>query len=274
MEFEFGHTTQSDQFFRDHARYLPVFEHLPNISNTVFGRSYAPKSRVEDIGFNLGHTCREDYLEIVFLSVHGHLNAATKLLRTLYERALSLAYMISEPPKAERFVRYAAIQEHRMMEAALRLVPEDTFNQAMAPKTSAAKIRELYQSIKPEFETTLCKKCGTKRTQASWDIDVSSMAQKVGEPFSRLFLLGYTIPTLSIHATLASTFDGTEEGDPSRKNHVTLIVATDIFVQVLRSQNTLFSLGIDAELESCMEEFRGVWPDLDSNVERKTHHER
>jgi hypothetical protein len=168
-------------------------------------------------------------------------------------------------------VQYAAIQEHRMMEAALRVVSEDAFNAAMAPH-SAEKIRYFYAKFKPDFQTTTCKKCGTTRTQASWDIDVASMARKVGEPYAGLFLLGYTIPTVEIHATLGSTFDSDTDTDAVSqhdrnddvKNHLPLIVGTELFLQVLWSQNTLFSLGVDAELDSCIAEFRAVWPDLDS----------
>jgi len=260
MEFDFGRSAQSDRFFETHPNYLPFFTQLVTISNLIFDRVHVPASRLQDVGFDLGRTCREDYLDVVFLSVHGRVNAATKLLRGLYERALAIDHMINEPARAERFVRYAAIQEHRNMKAALRLVPEEMFDQAMAPKTSAAQIREYYALFKGEFESTVCKKCCKKQTQRSWDIDVTAMAQKVGEPYSTLFLLGYTIPTTNIHATLASAFDGTERGEPSEHDNITLIVATEIFLQVLRSQNALFSLGLDAKLESCAQKFCDIWP--------------
>lgn len=102
--------------------------------------------------------------------------------------------------------------------------------------------------------------------QTSWDIDVASMAQQVGVPFDRgVFLLAYTVPTLNIHATLASTYDGARaESELSKDGDVTLILATEMFLQVLRSQNTLFSLGLDAEFDSFTEKFRSVWPNLDS----------
>jgi hypothetical protein len=266
MDFDFGQTPASKKFFDSHPAYFEAFAHLIKISNATFGRNYRPKNRLEDIGFGLGHTCREDYLDIAFLFINGHLNAASKLLRGLYERALSLAYMIQNPEKAERFVRFAAIQEHRAMQAALRVVSEEEFDRVMASKMSAAQMRELYRQIKPEFEITDCAKCKTKRVQTSWDIDVASMAQKAGAPFDRgVFLLGYTVPTLNIHATLASTYDGTRtESELSKDGDVTLILATEIFLQVLRSQNILFSLGLDAEFNSFTENFRRVWPDLDS----------
>ena len=65
---------------------------------------------MQDIGFNLGETCRRDFLEIGFLAVNGYGIAAQKLLRGLYERAVTLEYIRQNPEKAERFVRFGAIQ--------------------------------------------------------------------------------------------------------------------------------------------------------------------
>jgi hypothetical protein len=70
-----------------------------------------PKNRTEDICFGLGHTCREDFLEILFLAANGYSNGALKLLRGLYERALTMSYIIKSPAKADRFMSFVAIQE-------------------------------------------------------------------------------------------------------------------------------------------------------------------
>jgi hypothetical protein len=69
--------------------------------------------------FSLGQTCREDYLEVAFIAVHGFNVATTKLLRGLYERAVTHAYIIKDPEKVMRFIRFGAIQEYRVMKGAL-----------------------------------------------------------------------------------------------------------------------------------------------------------
>ena len=48
--------------------------------------------------------------------------SAPKILRGLYERAVSLEYIRQNPAKAERFVRFAAVQEHRNAKTAVELV--------------------------------------------------------------------------------------------------------------------------------------------------------
>src|SRR5262249_12267976 len=128
------------------------------------GREYEPKNRLRHIAFNLGETCRTDFLEIVFFAVHGWGFGATKLLRGLYERAVALAYMIKYPEKAERFFRYAAIQEYKVMRAALDLATEEEFDRAMSGTTSVAQITEFRGKYKEEFQVPVCKKCFEKGT--------------------------------------------------------------------------------------------------------------
>ena len=132
MDFEFGETAEGKAFFTRSPKFADVFLALGDIGNKCFGREINPKNRLEDICFGLGHTCRDDYLEVVFLAVNGYGVGASKILRGLYERAVALAYIISDPAKAERMVRFAAIQEHRAMEAALKVVTEGEFDGRMA----------------------------------------------------------------------------------------------------------------------------------------------
>ena len=81
-------------FFDRNPKFRPAFERLMALANRCFGRAIHPKDRAEDVCFDLGHTCRADYLEILFLAVNGFGIAASKLLRGLYERAVALAYIV------------------------------------------------------------------------------------------------------------------------------------------------------------------------------------
>ncbi len=254
MDFEFGETSQSRAFFGRNPKFLPAFEQLMTTSNKCFGRQIIPRNRLEDVVFWLGHRCRQDFLEVAFLAVNGYGTAASKTLRGLYERAVVLAYMIDDPSKAERFVRFAAIQEHRALEAALKVVTEEEFDRAMERTSSTSQIREFYKKVKPEFQTTLCKKCGTSRTQNTWDLDVASMAHKVGDPFDKCYLIAYTIPNFDIHATLASAFGGPdktiEREGGTRDAEVFLFTATHLLILTMRSQDELFSLNLALEIDT------------------------
>ena len=144
-----------------------------------------------------------DFVEVVFLAINGYGSGATKILRSLYERAVTIQYLINNPEKIDRFLQFAAIQEKRAMEAALKQIPEAQIDASLGPGNTVAEIRKRYEQYKGTFKATACSVCGVK-TPPSWDVDLVSMVQRVGEPYKAVFLLAYTNATFKIHATLAS----------------------------------------------------------------------
>lgn len=267
MEFHFGATPETDAFFERNPRFAPAFERLMTLANKTFGRGQTFKNRIEDIGFNLGETCRMDFLEIVFLAAHGFGIGASKLLRGLYERAVALAYMIKHPEKAERFVRYGAIQEYKTMVAALELVSEKEFDEAMAPKTTATEIRKYREMVKPEFQVELCKECHHTGTAFSWDEKgVLAQVQDVGDPYGKFYLGSYAMPLMHTHASLTSALQESDKR-PERERieqrrheaEFALLNAWAVLLMVLNSQDALFKLGLEGEIEACEKEWREVW---------------
>jgi hypothetical protein len=265
MIFEFGETAESKDFFDRNPTFFGNFEELTKLSNKCFGREMIPDNLLEDVVFSVGHTCRDDFVELLFLAVNGYGSAASKIFRGLYERTVTLAYLAENPGKVERFVRFAAVQEHRALEAALKTVTEQEFDQVVQPPNLAAQIRERYKQVKPEFQATLCKKCGTTRTQSSWDVDFGTMVQRVGDPYRYFYLGAYAVPTLQIHATWASAFNGRDLEQKAsiedRHREADLVVhgATRIFTLVVGLQNRVFALGLDAEIEAYEKVFMEAW---------------
>ena len=228
---------------------------IPTItSNKCFGREPRPKNHLENICFWLGHTCRQDFLEVVFLAINGYGAGTTKILRSLYERAVTIDYLIQNPDKVARFLQFAAVQENRAMEAALRQIQQDQIDAQMGPENTVAEIRKRYEQYRGNFKATACAVCGLK-TPPSWDIDLASMIQRVGEPYKRLFVLAYTNPNFQIHATLASASPHDEDREENDAK-TALMVATELLLAVIGSQNALFSLNLQADLEACTKDLR------------------
>jgi len=135
---------------------------------------------------------------------------------------------------------------------ALAVVSEEEFDRQFAPVT-AQKIREAYAKVKEEFKQSV-----------SWDIDFSSMVEKVGAPYKQYYIAAYKIPNFQIHATLASALPDhrTEEQTAERNRDsgaLALAAATLIFLNVLRSQDQLFSLNFGAEIDACENTMGDVW---------------
>jgi Family of unknown function (DUF5677) len=255
--YEFGDTRESRAFWERNAKFESHFDGLIKLTNKCFGRQYHPANRAEEVVFDLGQACRNDFGEVVFLAVHGHGNGAMKLLRGMFERAVTAAYLMKNPDKAERFVHYAAIQEHRLMQAALKVVSETEFDEAMGEGNAVAEIKLRYQQVKPEFETTVCGTCGETRTAGSWDpLDVSSMVHKVGGPFQHFFLGAYSIPNVQIHATLAS-IDRTKS--PQEEADFAFTLALGLMLTVIGYQNVMYKLNIDDEITSFAKPLGAEW---------------
>lgn len=68
-------------------------------------------SLAHKIVFALANVCMEESWEILLLASNEYLNGATKMLRGLYERALTLTYISHNPEKAQRFIDYGTIQD-------------------------------------------------------------------------------------------------------------------------------------------------------------------
>jgi hypothetical protein len=250
MEFEFGETRESEAFFDRNPKFMPMFVRLIELANRYFGNRPGPKNLAEDICFGLGHACRRDFLEVVFLAINGYGSGASKLIRALYERSVALAYIVNNPDKVDRFVKYAAIQEHRSLEAALKVVNEAEFNSRVGPENKASEIRNRYKIVKRDFEMDLCKNCGTKRINPSWDLDVPAMVHKIGGPYQQLFLPNYVVPNFAIHATLSSaTFKNDPEAEHEEAD-LQVVCASSLMVLVLQSQEAMFHLGLGDEIKA------------------------
>jgi len=266
INFEFGETVASNAFWERNPKAFPAFVRLLELTNKIFGREYRFRNRVDDICFNLGETCRTDFLEVLFLAVNGYGIGAQKLLRGLFERALALEYIRTRPDKAERFVRYAAIQEYKASRAAAEIVGEVKFDAAMPPENSLSEQKKRYDRFRPEFEQTDCKTCNTKRVAISWDIDIKSMVNKVGAPFDTLYVGCYAMPNLHVHATLASALQDESVGETpeqrsTRDAEFAVMNGILAFLAVLQSQNNLFQLGLEQDIAACYSDLEDVWKD-------------
>jgi hypothetical protein len=127
--FELGETAESKAFFDRNPDFYPAFEQLVVLIDKCFARQLPePHYGAEYICFCLGESCREDLMEILFLASNGYGRAASKLLRGLYERAVALAYMVKDPTKTDRFANFAAIQEHKVLKDALKVMTEEAWD--------------------------------------------------------------------------------------------------------------------------------------------------
>jgi hypothetical protein len=272
MDFHWGATPESEAFFGRHPKFYDAFERFMILANRTFSRDDQPRDRLTDICFNLGQTCLVDFLEITFLAAHGWGIGASKLLRGLYERAVALAYMIKHPDKAERFFKYGAIQEYKVMVPALKLADEEAFNDSMAGTTTVEKIKQFREMVKAEFQVPICDKCHKTgacphmTTASSWDKSgVEAQAKNLGEPYTQFYLGAYAIPNMHVHVSLTSAMHEYDKTPDERKEQrrgdsdFAMLTAHAVMLLVIRSQNSFFSLGLELDIDACEKDWSEVW---------------
>lgn len=247
IDFEFAETKESQEFFSRNPTFYPAFETLNSLCNKCFGRAYTPTKQLDEIVFGLGQSCRDDFFEILFLAVGGHGVGAMKLVRGLYERAVTLANLIRNPQKAGRFINFAAINERKLANTALKFFSKAEIEKAIS--TTFAEIESHYLKAKHFF--------GGK-SPSRWDVDFVSMVNTVGGSYPEYYLAAYALPNIQIHASLASAFR-VRGLDSRNKADLALALAHGIMMLVIREQNTYFSLGLDGEINQCESQARAAW---------------
>lgn len=283
--FAFGFPDEWDDFEGRNADFRAVFPALVETTRIILVRRISPRSNVEIVVFHLANVCREDFFEILLMCSNGYGIGGLKLLRGLYERAVTVGYLVNldreeATQAAERFVRYGDVQRGKKLQHDREIGNLDDVSRDVV-----ARLEDLAKSARPLFQQTACKKCKTKQLMHSWDsLDLKVMAQRAGPPESpdRLFRLYGECsldPTSHIHSTLRSVSDRLDftaqaetsfDSGPQREigDHA-LMRAHELLVAVLEMQNRCFQLGLDSEIRDRLFDFSKAWRRLNRNIDSK-----
>jgi hypothetical protein len=115
-------------------------------------------------------------MEILLVCGNGESFAAVKLLRSVFERVVTLSYVEQHPDELDHYLNYYWIDQHKLINAV-----ETTFKPGLVEPDRKKEADENYQRLKGYYKMTLCKECGTTRPAVSWTPkDVLTMAKEVG----------------------------------------------------------------------------------------------
>jgi len=185
----FGVPAEWRDFEQRHKGLLEeVLPPLMDVCNQVVSRKMESEHLHERLVFMLGRHVPEDFNEIFLLSAHGYGIAALKLLRPMYERVVTIMYLIRNPEQAENFVNWLLVEKHKTLN--LLMDEGDDPAKYLTPE-ELAQVEANYARMKTRFA----------RKQHSWTkLDLKSMANKVG--VGKMYLSLCYWPTLQIHTTL------------------------------------------------------------------------
>jgi hypothetical protein len=257
----FGVPAKWEAFHRRNVSFLDAWTRLHTLLERVFVRNLTDPSQVDLHVLYLGRLCVEDFAEVLLVCGNGYGIAGKKLLRGLFERALTACYLHKHPDEAPNFEDYWHVKVHELAGDVREVLgPDAVSDEALAELKSRA------DAVRERFTIGSGKK---KRLQHSWTrLGVAAMARECPE-IGEYFLPAYRDTLSHVHANFggiilrlgmageAIAFQ--DESSPEECDQV-LVTAHALLLRVLELQVAHFKLeGLDADLAKCVEDFTTVW---------------
>lgn len=264
-EFSWGFADQRKAFEERNKKFLERFSHLQFALDSTFLRSFAsPDHLATLIIFSLGRLCIEDFFELILLAANGYGYGALKLLRALYEKAVTMAFLSENPDDVEAFFNYHAVAQYKLMQRV-----KETF----APGTLSAQAIEgterQYSEVKNDYLFESCSQCHAKRVHHTWHkLDLVSMAKKT--IFAPTIVGAYYIPMSHTHSTVQALLSRLEENSDGvmgfnpdlqpKEADTALVMAHNIILGVIEIQKKFFKLDqLEVPLQTCIQDFMEIW---------------
>jgi len=260
----FGFKEQWKPFQTRHHEFFERYSNLQAALNAAFIRVVKDGEAHDWVVFTQGRVCAEEFFEILLMAANGYGICALKLIRSLYERAVTMDYLSQHPTDVAAFVDYHSVAQRKLMKAIQNSMKSDPFT-----KEKIEEVETEFLKVKSGFMVTDCSTCGTQRLNHTWHrLDLVSMAQKT--KFGKLIVPAYYVPMGHVHSTMRALLSRTDESQPSgtqfhaesqpKEADMALELAHNIMLGVLGSQETHFKLEeLSKPLQKCLEDFVEIW---------------
>lgn len=258
----FGSPAKWEAFAHRRPGYREAMPRLHALMEGVFIRALADPSDVDQVAFYLGRICVEDFFEILVLCGNGYGIGAKKLLRGLYERAVTAWYLSQHPEEASNFKAHWRVQQYKNA-AALRTL----FGDDCIPDDQMAMLKEQSDDVVGRF--TYTTKDGKKRVYHAWTkLSVAAMATSFPELYEHHQFM-YTDTLAHVHANYGGIEQRLRVGErgitfgdetPPDTDDAVLLAAHAVLLQVLRLQVEHFKLReLEPRLAVCVQDLVAVW---------------
>ena len=259
-QITFGVPQEWEDFRRRHALFFERMPHLSDALNTAFIRKGSSAEAIDKFVFLYGRLCCEDFFEVLLCCGNGYGAAALKLVRSLYERGVTLTYLHQHPDELDAFVDFHDVQSFKLLVSI-----EETIGKGTVSEKVSAEVRTRYEEVKERFIVTSCKECGSERVNHTWNkLDFVALAKHTGS-LGKLIVQGYYLPMRHAHATLASLMSRLEETErgisfipTSQRGDAdgALLLGHNIILKVLGVQEERFKVaGLKEKLDTCFQDF-------------------
>lgn len=268
----FGHPEKWDLFRKRHSLFFEKFPNLQKAIEIAFLRSF-DTSPTDRVVFFSGKLCVEDFKEILLLcgNGYGYGIGAMKILRGMFERAVTARYLHLHPGETSVFLDFYWVTEDKVERKLVETYGKQILDGYPEREKQRQKTTEMRKQVKNQF-VRKCKKCGYETPNFTWTTkDTVTMANEVG--LGKLVLSACSLPTQMAHSTVHAmqarlkerqdgglTFD--ENPSPNYAD-MCLSVAHGLLLNILFLQQEHFKI---KELDQLLQQCR---TDLNEIIEQK-----
>src|SRR5215469_3906315 len=173
----YGFPEECWKFDQRHPLWPECTANIARACNIAFQRVQVMEGPEDKFIYLFGRLIVEDFWEITLVAHHGYGVAASKLLRSMYEHAVTLRYLADNRGEIQTFINYGRIQNEELIN---RLI--ETFGENVLPTKDIEEARQKAAEVKENFMVPVCEHPGTKtRLNHTWNrLDFVSIAKRAG----------------------------------------------------------------------------------------------
>jgi hypothetical protein len=199
---------------------------------------------------NFINACLPDINDFMTLTHADSHHGALKILRSLYERTVTLKYIAANPSEAEKFMDFDAIDWDQV------LVEIEKLTGFGLTEPSRTNLKKRTEKARQEFKQAPCPQCGMRK-QTSWTkLTAKDMASRVD--MGHMHLLTFVMPSKLIHPTAWGMREVNSLEPPLYNNLHSL---HELIVQLVLIHRRHFEGGklLTPMMYSVIEDFLSVW---------------
>jgi len=285
-----GNAASQQAFIRDHEAFLLEYPNLHSLLTRVFIRplSQPPEDELEKLErlpdsdplvvafetkvmadrlvFFLGRAAADDFGELLTLSGNGYGIGALKIVRGMYERIVTAAYIAKHPAEARVFVEDDVIKKWTLRREFVAVMPE---LKAQHAEEEIKGLEEQYSAVRAKRKEEVCPKCRQPKTQEAWTrVTVADMAKRADPGLAEIYASCYLEGTFQMHATaygLGRRLRETEQGGYTFKEttpneaRMAVVLGHNLVLRLLLLENEYFNLGLKEDIKERLKMFPKIW---------------
>jgi hypothetical protein len=221
MEGESYGSDTWDEFVKEHAQFPDLMWKWIRLSQSLLKASHICEG--DDLGFLIfGFMMASlvDLNDILTLAHNKSRSGSAKILRSIYERTVTMKYLAANPSDVPKFIGYQSIDWQQVIDQCESKIGHGLEEPARSNLANAAR------EARREYRNEVCPEC-RMRKQTDWTPkSIRERAELTG--LAHMHYFGFIHPTKLMHTTFYGTMEFMKSGPPI---HNILNTAHELLVQ-------------------------------------------